>query len=116
MSGIKLVMCSQQAPITWDKFLETEDTHAIALDGYVSGGPRFDPSGPRVNFNHHEEVDRLATRSTCGQVLMAIRQGLFKTFRNGFGPYATVLVNDCDEDILRVLVSPQASRCLQNRR
>jgi len=99
MSGIKLVMCSQQAPITWEKFLEMEEKYAIALDGYVSGGPRFDSSGPRVNFNHHEEVDRLATRSTCGQVLMAIRQGLFKTFRNEYGPYATVLVNDCDEDV-----------------
>lgn len=50
---------------------------SIALDGYVNVGPRFDHEGPRVNFNHHEEVDRLATRATCGQVLMAIRQGLF---------------------------------------
>src|SRR5208282_2294928 len=44
-------------------------------------------------------VDRLATRSTCGQVLRAIRQGRFKSFRNEQGPYATVLANDCDADV-----------------
>ncbi len=96
---IKLVVCPKQAPVTWDTFCEHEDKFAIAVDGYVIGGPRFDPKNVRANFNHHEEVDRLGTRATCAQVLMAIRQGLFNTFRDEQGPQARVLANDCDEDI-----------------
>ncbi len=77
----------------------TPEGYAIALDGYVGTGPWFDPAGPRANFNHHEGVDRLATRATCAQVLMAIRQGLFDTFRDADGSRATLHVNDCDEDV-----------------
>jgi hypothetical protein len=96
---IQLIMLPLQAPVTWEKFVEMEDKFAIALDGYVIGEPRFDPVRMVANFNHHENVNRLATRATCAQVLMALRQGLFKTFRNEKGPYATVLANDCDEDV-----------------
>jgi hypothetical protein len=96
---IKLIMLPEQTPITWEQFSATEEPCAIALDGYVIGGPRFDEERVLANFNHHEDVDRLSTRSTCAQVLMAIRQGLFKTFRNEDGPRATVLANDCDEDV-----------------
>lgn len=96
---IQLVMCPSQAPVTWDDFVEMEDKYAIAIDGYCIGGPRFDPIKCIANFNHHEQVDRLATRATCAQVLMAVRQGLFRTFRRHGVPYATVLANDCDEDV-----------------
>lgn len=96
---IKLVVCPSQTPITWETFVGSEDRFAIALDGYVTGGPRFDAQSVKANFNHHEGCDRLATRATCAQVLMAIRQGLFKTFRNHEGPQATVYVNDADEDV-----------------
>jgi hypothetical protein len=107
--SIELTAEPKQAPMGWLDFCHNKPPFSIALDGYVYGGPKFavtttlfNPSnlpGPYVNFNHHEEVDRLATRATCGQVLMAIRQGLFTTFRDGYGVKARVYVNDCDEDV-----------------
>ncbi|MFH1305616.1 MAG: hypothetical protein ABIH74_04380 [Candidatus Omnitrophota bacterium] len=41
----------------------------------------------------------MATRSTCAQVLIAIRQDLFTCFWSGKKAHANVYVNDCDEDI-----------------
>jgi hypothetical protein len=96
---VVLVMRPRDAPLSWEQFRARTPPFAVALDGYVATGPRFDPTGPRVNFNHHEEVDRLATRSTCAQVLLAIRQGFFDCFRDAAGPRAEVYVNDCDEDV-----------------
>ncbi len=96
---IILNVCPQISPLTWEEFCNNSPKYSIALDGYVYGAPRFDSFGPRCSFNHHEEVDRLATRATCGQVLMAIRQGLFTCFRDKAGPQANVFVNDCDEDV-----------------
>jgi hypothetical protein len=84
---------------TWEVFCSSHDPFSIAIDGRVFGGPKFDPTGPRANFNHHEEVDRLATRCTCAQILMAIRQGLFRTFRYASVPKLTVYANDCDQDV-----------------
>ena len=83
----------------WDEFRRQTPAFSIALDGYVAARPNFDATGPWLNLNHHEEVDRLATRATCAQVLMAIRQGLFTCFRDQNGPRASVFVNDCDEDV-----------------
>lgn len=77
--------------ISWEDYCTHSPSYSVALDGYVNVGPRYNPKGHQVNFNHHEEVDRLATRSTCAQVLMAIRQGLF--------PIRWVDVQDCDEDV-----------------
>lgn len=85
--------------LSFDGFLRTAPPFSIALDGYVYGGPKFHPKGPHASFNHHEEVDRLATRSTCAQVLMSLRQGLFARFRQDGAPTAHVYVNDCDEDV-----------------
>jgi hypothetical protein len=85
--------------LTWEQFCTQAPSYSIALDGYVRGGPRFDATSPKANFNHHEDVDRLATRSTCAQALMAIRQGLYGCFRTSDGPMANVFVNDCDEDV-----------------
>ena len=96
---IDLHMQPATPPRTWSQFVETSPTYSIALDGYVYGGPRFDARGPRANFNHHEEVDRLATRATCAQVQIAIRQGLFARFRDAHGAQAHVFVNDCDQDV-----------------
>lgn len=86
-------------PMSWSKFWRQAPKFSIALDGYVTGGPKFEGHGPCANFNHHELVDRLSTRATCAQVLMAIRQGLFARFRDESGPRAEVFVNDCDEDV-----------------
>lgn len=86
-------------PKTWEKFTAEAVPFSIALDGYVADGPRFDDSGPYANFNHHEGCNRMATHATCGQILIAIRQGLFKRFAKDGAPYANVFVNDCDEDV-----------------
>ena len=81
---------------TWEQFIERAPPHSIALDGFVAAGPKFSDAGPHVCFNHHEGVSRLETRATCGQTLMAVRVGLFKTFDHA---ETTVYVNDCDEDV-----------------
>ena len=97
--SINLIIDLKNPPFSWKEFCQITPPFSIALDGYVNTAPCFTPKGPRINFNHHEDVDRLATRSTCAQVLIAIRQGLFDIFRNDNGPQANVYVNDCDEDV-----------------
>ncbi len=84
----------------WKEFCDTVPGNSIALDGIVSTGPMFDPRGPHINFNHHEGVDRLATRATCAQVLMVLRQGLLETFKPGNGALPVrVYMNDPDQDV-----------------
>jgi hypothetical protein len=85
--------------ITWPEFINDAPPYSIALDGYVGSGPIFEPKGPWQNFNHHDGVDRLATRATCSQVLLAVRQGLFRTFQKNNQPFANLFVNDTDEDV-----------------
>lgn len=97
--AINLIINLKEYSVSWKKFCKVTPPFSIALDGYVNAAPCFDPQGLRINFNHHEAVDRLATRSTCAQVLIAIRQGLFDRFRDDSGPQANVYVNDCDEDV-----------------
>ncbi|MBI4142829.1 hypothetical protein HY480_03075 [Candidatus Uhrbacteria bacterium] len=94
-------MRPQDPPVTRKQVLEAVPPFSIALDGYVADGPFFvtTPRGPWWNANHHEGVDRLATRATCAQVLVAIRQGLFDTFRDFEGPRAEVFMNDNDPDV-----------------
>lgn len=96
--AIELSVEPKTAGVTWRQFRHYPE-FSVALDGYVTDGPRFDPEGPRANWNHHERVDRLATRSTCAQVLMALRQGFFKRFRSDGVPTVKAYVNDCDEDV-----------------
>lgn len=96
---IKLHVVTDSPPMSFKKFVKTHEPYSLALDGYVTGGPKLDRDGPHGNFNHHEEVDRLATRATCAQTLMAIRQGLFSLFRDDKGPRLNAYVNDCDEDV-----------------
>lgn len=96
---ISLVVAPEIAPMDWDTFVSEAPAHSIALDGYVSGPPRVDLAGPYANFNHHEGVSRLETRSTCAQVLMALRQGLYLSFRENGLERAVLHVNDCDEDV-----------------
>jgi hypothetical protein len=85
---------------TWKEFVETHPIRSIALDGYVKGRPRFNRAGTHVNFDHHEEVNRFATRCTASQVSMAIKGGLLSVFT----PENTnVWVNDCDWDVCLAL-------------
>lgn len=87
------------AEFSWPEFCQTHPAYSIALDGYVSGVSRYEGRGPWLNLDHHAEVDRLATRATCAQVWMCLRQGLFDAFRDDRGPRAQVFANDCDEDV-----------------
>lgn len=99
MSGITLHVLPDVSPISGATFRKDYPPFSIAIDGFVAEGPWFDDVGPHQNFNHHEGCERLETRATCAQVLVAIRQGLFERFRMGNTPYAKVYVNDCDEDV-----------------
>lgn len=62
------------------------------------GALQFDPRGPWLNFDHHADVDRLSSRASSSQILLALRQGLFDRESS---LYRRVLVyaNDCDEDV-----------------
>ena len=85
--------------LTWDQFTAAKPPGSLALDGYVSGLTRYTARGPYANFNHHEGVDRLATRSTCAQIYLAIVMGLFDAFTDRGDPAVRVFVNDADQDV-----------------
>ena len=97
--AFNLIIEPNTPPLSRKEFCTKKKGPAIAFDGYVFGGPFVDEKGPHLNFNHHERVNRLATRATCGQVLIAIRQGLFEFLSDEYGePHADVYMDDCDED------------------
>ena len=88
-----------RAVVKWEDFINTKPRFSIALDGYVKGPPRFLIQGPYANFNHHEGVARIATRSTCAQVYYYIRLGLLDTFQKNGRPHVRVYINDVDQDV-----------------
>ena len=90
---ISLIVEPKTPPMEWESF-RTQHSNSIALDGYVIGPAKWCPITKCANFNHHENVDRLSTRATCAQVLMALRQGLLDNFKN-----FSIYVNDCDQDV-----------------
>ena len=96
--GIELWVAPRHV-ISMRDFKRHAPAYSIALDGYVHGKPEFDPSGPRLNLNHHEEVDRLGTRATCEQVLINLKQGLLNCFQSHGGPRVNICVNDSDQDV-----------------
>jgi hypothetical protein len=65
----------------------------------LKGSPAL-VEGTHVNFNHHEDVNHLATRCTASQVSMAIKGGLLSVFAP---ENTTVWVNDCDWDVCLAL-------------
>lgn len=83
--------------VKWDEFTETHPNCSIALDWYVYWQTRIQEDWMYWNFNHHEEVDRLATRATCSQVKLYIKQWIFDLFSCPEKPL-DIFVNDCDED------------------
>lgn len=93
MNGIEIVVLPRKV-LTWDEFAAKAPRRSIALDGMVSGGPRWDEKTLQVNFDHHDGVVREATMSTAKQVYFAIKSGLMERF----GGRATVYVNDPDQD------------------
>lgn len=90
---------SETPPLAWEEFKATRPMGSIALDGYVTGPPNYEPVGPYANFNHHEGVDRLATLSTAQQIVQAIRMGMTRPFEKDGVFAAHAYVNDCDEDV-----------------
>lgn len=84
---------------TREEFIRDYPPFSIALDGFVIGKPWYDRNGPRANLNHHEEVDRLFTRSTCEQTHIAIKKGLLDKFQKDGQPYVNLNVNDGDQDV-----------------
>jgi hypothetical protein len=85
--------------LDWETFKAEKPPFSIALDGFVYGMTKYCSDGPYANFNHHEEVERLSTRSTCMQIYFSIMMGLFDSFQKDGKPYAHVYVNDADQDV-----------------
>ncbi len=92
---MKLIV-EPRVSMTRKEFIETTPHGSIALDGYVLDWPKFNHVTKHINFDHHTDVERLATRSTMGQVLIAIKQKLFDCI-----DYDTsgMYVNDADQDV-----------------
>lgn len=118
MENVVLNLRPGQSPVSWSTFCETHPYYSVALDGYVRGRSRYQPEGPWLTLDHHEDVDRLSSRATCAQVLLSLRQGLYEAYRDDRGPLARVFVNDCDEDVCvswYLLQNPLAA-CLPSNR
>ncbi|MGL4758898.1 MAG: hypothetical protein ACRCXZ_06155 [Patescibacteria group bacterium] len=94
MKNINLVVRPRES-FTRREFAKTFPPNSIALDGVVSAGPYVDHKLKQINFDHHTGVLRSATMSTCAQVYLAIKQGLFDFFDI---PKPIVVINDCDQD------------------
>ncbi len=97
MKTINLVIQPRKS-ISWEEFLVSNSGPSISLDGYVNDSPNYSEKTKHVNFDHHHGVVREATMATAEQVYMAIKGGMFESFRNESGPFANVYINDCDQD------------------
>lgn len=86
--------CHPDETVSWEAF-KREPAPAAALDGYVAGPTRANST--HATFDHHAEVDRLATRATCEQVAVAIRFGPLPVLADP--GRLTVHVNHADEDV-----------------
>lgn len=95
--GVRLIV-EPRKTVSWEQ-LEKYPPYTIAVDGYGRGVTRSTPDGLILNMNHHEDCDRIATRSSCAQALHLVKMGLFETFSYKGKPRADVYVNDCDEDV-----------------
>lgn len=101
---------------TWNQFVKESPSYSIALDGYVKGKPMFDINGPYANFNHHEGVDGLSTRSTCGQVYLALKQGFLSTYMKDGKVHGNIFVNDPDYDACLAVWLLQNPERIQGRK
>ncbi len=97
-TGVELLIAPRHV-ISWSEFLQAAPGFSIALDGYVVGPPHYSPDGPHLNLNHHEQVDRLGTRSTTGQVHVNLKQGLMSAFELAGFPCMHIFANDPDQDV-----------------
>lgn len=89
-----------RAPLTREEFRRTHPRGSIAVDGYLPEGPWFDLDALQSNINHHEVVDRLATRCSAAQGAIGVRMGRYEAFfREGIHFWT----NDCDPDVATLL-------------
>lgn len=84
--------------ISWEKFQKDYPKYSIALDGFVNDAPNYNEQTKHINFDHHHGVVREATMATADQVYMAVKGGLFQSFKDADGPVANIYVNDPDQD------------------
>ena len=85
---------------TWEQFNKQAQNYSIALDGYVSDKTRYNSRNLKLNINHHENVNRLSTKSTSSQIYMLIKQGLMSKFKDND---INIYINHSDEDICLAL-------------
>lgn len=95
----ELMVVPTQAPVPWKEFTSKYVGGSIALDGFVDSAPRYDPTGPYLNADHHSGGERMAMLSTTGQIQRYLQLGLRDAFTSD-GVYSPkVWVNDCDKDV-----------------
>jgi hypothetical protein len=80
--------------VSWEEFNSTK-LNSIALDGYVTDGPKWDETKLNANFDHHNGVVREATMSTAMQIYFAIKGGLMERYENST---LNIYINDVDQD------------------
>ncbi|MEY4744837.1 MAG: hypothetical protein RL272_782 [Candidatus Parcubacteria bacterium] len=85
--------------VSREEFL-THPPYSVAIDGYCSGAPFYDAERRILNINHHEDCDRIATRSSCAQAFHLVNMGLFDAFMEQGKPHADLYVGDGDEDVI----------------
>ncbi|MEY4723681.1 MAG: hypothetical protein RLZZ324_1194 [Candidatus Parcubacteria bacterium] len=121
--AIKMVFRPREV-VSEERFYGDEfPSYAIAYDGFVNGPPGFlSPldgklyessekgfrrikgatrplaNWPKVNFDHHAGVVRLATNSSAAQAFLAVKCGLMKAFSVRGVPTAHLYGNDPDQD------------------
>lgn len=84
--------------MSWETFLQRAPQRSIALDGFVYGGPNYEPKTHHFNFDHHSGVVREATMSTAMQVFYAIKGGISEELMVDDEIDATIYINDTDQD------------------
>lgn len=99
MSVVRHLMLGEARTCTREEFRKDAPALSIALDGVIPEGPWIDLVRLQANFNHHEGVNRLATRCTAAQIDITLRMGGLSAFFNGLRP-VNVFYNDCDPDVI----------------
>lgn len=102
MKTVNLIIRPRET-MTWEQFCKETPPYSIALDGYVEHPPEYDPDTMHLNLDHHTGVFRQSTLSTAQQCMMAVKGGLYQSFRKDNRPHVNVYVNDCDQDVALAL-------------
>lgn len=96
--GVEIIIIPGKV-VSPEEFFGSEfPPYSIGIDGFVSGPPCASKNRRRRSFNHHEGVDRIATRSACAQVLAAEKMGLSERFTVNGGRRMTVWMKGINQD------------------